>query len=103
MYKPLTDWSLNHSDAESNYARVSAINQLKSLRNSYQRDYEKSLKKDWVELREEDKFLHYEEIQQVLQELMKDFLGGQANLNKVEEATPPSMLIKKAKQLQKVQ
>ena len=47
------------------YKGVASIKQLQNLRNSFQRDYEQTLKKDWVELREEKKFLHYEEIQQV--------------------------------------
>lgn len=89
------------SDAASNFAKTPAIRQLKTLRNSYQREYEKSLKKDWVELREEDKFLHYEEIQQVLKTLLHDFLGDQTDPNKVEEVTHTSEMVKKAKQLQK--
>lgn len=79
-----------------------AISQLKTLRNSYQREYEKNLKKDWVELREEDKFLHYEEIQQVLKELLNDFLDQQADANQVKEHTASKNMVKKARQLQKV-
>ena len=63
---------------------------------------DKNHKKNWVELREEEKFLHYEEIQQVLKELQSDFLGGQADAGQVEALTAPENLAKKAKQLQKV-
>jgi hypothetical protein len=81
---------------------VLAIRQLKTLRNTYQCSYETSLKKDWVEMHEVDKFLHYEEIQQVLKELLDDFLDGQTDPNKVKTETQPSFMLKKAKQLQKV-
>ena len=47
------------------YKSIASIKQLQNLRNSFQRDYERTLKKDWVELRKDKKFLHYEEIQQV--------------------------------------
>lgn len=69
---------------------------MRTLRNNYQRSYEKGLKgQNWVELKEDDRFLHYEEIQQVLKQLMNDFLEGERYPSKVFPSSD------KATQLQK--
>lgn len=73
---------------------------MKTIRNSYHRDYEKGLKgQDWVQLREENKFLHYEEIQQVLKALLVDFLDGEVDPNSVYAKS--KSVVEKAKQLQR--
>jgi hypothetical protein len=37
--------------------------QLRTLRNKYQRGYEQGLKsQNWVELREDDRYLHFKEV-----------------------------------------
>jgi hypothetical protein len=88
------------SQADAHYGNIKSIAQLKTLRNSYQRDYEKGLKgQNWVDLREENKFLHYEEIQQVLKALLIDFLEGETDPNMVHPKA--KSLVSKAKQLQK--
>ena len=74
---------------------------MKLLRNSYQRGYEKESKKDWVELREEGRFLHFEEVQQVLKQLQVEFMGDEKDVTMVEKNTPKKDACKKAKQLQK--
>ena len=75
-----------------------AIAQLKVLRNEYQRTYEKGLKsQNWVELREDNKYLHYEEVQQVLKTLMDNFLKG---CKDPAQAIKQPLLLK-AKQLQR--
>lgn len=53
-----------------------------------------------MELKESNKFLHYEKIQQVLKSLMEDFLEGQKDPVLVENNTKLPLLTK-AKQLQK--
>jgi hypothetical protein len=53
-----------------------------------------------VELREDDRFLHYEEVQQVLKSLMDEFLEGEKDLKAVKAATKSPLLLK-AKQLQR--
>jgi hypothetical protein len=71
------------------------------LRNEYQKKYELGLKsQNWAELRENDKYLHYEEIQQVLKSLMDDFLEKQKDFRMVRKTTKLPLL-QKAKQLQK--
>ena len=78
-----------------------AIIQLKGLRNEYQREYEKSLKtQNWVDLRETNKYLHFEEIQQVLKSFMDDFWEGNKNPSAVMGSSSQLPIIK-AKQLQK--
>ena len=80
--------------ADIKYNNIPSITKIRVLRNSYQREYEKTLKsKNWVEMREEKRYLHYEEIQQVLKELMNEFLE-----NKEAENVPIDLL--HAKRLQ---
>lgn len=76
---------------------------MRNLRNHYQRDYEKGLKsQNWVELREEKKFLHYEEVQQVLKLLLDEFLEGEKDPTLVaSKSQSSSLLLLKAKQLQR--
>lgn len=80
---------------------MKSVQQLKTLRNNYHREYEKASKKNWVELREEGRFLHFEEIQQVLKQLLIEFMGGNKDANMVAKNTPRKHMHKKAKQLQK--
>ena len=87
--------------ADVKFNNVLAITSLRNLRNNYQRNYERQLKgQNWVKLREQDRFLHYEEIQQVVKELMNEFLEGEKDPLKVSMITKCS-LTKKAVQLQK--
>lgn len=80
---------------------VSSIVQIRTLRNGYQRVYEKGLKsQNWVEMREKDRYLHFEEVQQVLKTLMEEFLEGQKDPSQVMSTTKEPLLIK-AKQLQR--
>jgi hypothetical protein len=100
-----SSFSLTHyyiySQANAKCDNIPAVTQLRVLRNEYQRGYEKNLKsQNWVELREGDRFLHYEEIQQVLKSLMDEFLEGQKDPKRVKDTTESPLLLK-AKQLQR--
>lgn len=74
---------------------------MKAQRNEYQRNYDRTLKsQNWVELREDNRFLHYEEVQQVLKALREEFLEGKKDPHLVKEEGSKD-LVAKAKQLQK--
>ena len=88
-------------ESNTDFENIKSIQQLKLLRNSYQRGYEKESKKDWVELREEGRFLHFEEVQQVLKQLQVEFMGNEKDITMIEKNTPKKDMYKKAKQLQK--
>lgn len=93
-----------HSQAATKFSNIPSITQMKSTRNEYQRTYDKGLKsQNWVELREEERFLHYEEIQQVLKVLLNEFLEGEKDPLQVLEVVSKSVnkIVEKAKQLQK--
>lgn len=47
----------------------------------------KESKKDWVELREVGRFLHFEEVQQVLKQLQIEFMGNEKDITMVEKNT----------------
>jgi hypothetical protein len=92
---------LKYSSADAKHNNIPSIVQLRTLRNEYQRGYERGLKsQNWVELRENDRYLHFEEVQQVLKTLMDEFLEGQKDFTMMQQATTSPLLLK-AKQLQR--
>jgi hypothetical protein len=97
---------LHQEDSFNDYKNIKSMEKLKIKRNELHRKYGNELKtQNWIKLKENDKYLHFEEIQQVSKQLMLEFLTTDSNSYSdpsfVKNGLKKKEMTTKAKQLQK--